>query len=253
MREWIRDHRLALQDVTIAVVLSTIVVSLLAFAHAWAANTTEASRCFTHFFSDTQWPKWIGCALSAHENLAGGLIGSAGTIFAAWLAWRAIVKRSNDAHLLVVKEITPWLDTCKLIWRVIDSAMNYPDGARLNSGLRSIKIISPRTQNFVSLTSHLTELSKELHPADRRRFDAVYEALRSLYFQIEIDIEGVKPKVRLHGIRTQLSHLAKYLSAFDAVAGASFAKGHMRVTVDQRSAAKHFEPLVEKFEQTGHF
>ena len=38
----------------------------------------------------SQWPKYIGCAAAAHEGLAGGLVGAAGALFAAWLAFDAI-------------------------------------------------------------------------------------------------------------------------------------------------------------------
>jgi hypothetical protein len=38
-------------------------------------------------FAGAQWPKWVGCAMAAHENLAGGLIGLGGALFAAWLAY----------------------------------------------------------------------------------------------------------------------------------------------------------------------
>jgi hypothetical protein len=34
----------------------------------------------------SQWPKYFGCAMAAHEGLAGGLIGAAGALFAAWLS-----------------------------------------------------------------------------------------------------------------------------------------------------------------------
>lgn len=68
--------------IIIAVGLTFIVISLLGFAHAFSNST----RCF-ETFAGTQWPKWIGCAMAAHENLAGGLIGLAGAIFAAWLAY----------------------------------------------------------------------------------------------------------------------------------------------------------------------
>jgi hypothetical protein len=61
------------------------IVGLLAFAHAHAHLSGEA-RCFVTL-GNAQWPKWIGCAMAAHENLAGGLIGLAGAIFAAWLAY----------------------------------------------------------------------------------------------------------------------------------------------------------------------
>jgi hypothetical protein len=36
-----------------------------------------------------QFPKWFGCVLSNHENLAGGLIAAGGALFAAW--WAATV------------------------------------------------------------------------------------------------------------------------------------------------------------------
>jgi hypothetical protein len=68
---------------TIAVALVVGVIGLLGFAHA---NAVGATRCFAGF-AHAQWPKWIGCAMAAHENLSGGLIGLAGVIFAAWLAY----------------------------------------------------------------------------------------------------------------------------------------------------------------------
>jgi hypothetical protein len=67
----------------IAVALIVGVIGLLGFAHA---NAVGATRCFAGFMH-AQWPKWIGCAMAAHENLSGGLIGLAGVIFAAWLAY----------------------------------------------------------------------------------------------------------------------------------------------------------------------
>jgi hypothetical protein len=67
----------------IAASLAVIVVGLLGFAHAYS-NTPN--RCFDGFLS-AQWPKWMGCAMAAHENLAGGLIGLGGALFAAWLAY----------------------------------------------------------------------------------------------------------------------------------------------------------------------
>jgi hypothetical protein len=40
-------------------------------------------------------PKWFGCVLSAHEGLAGGLIGAAGALVAAWIAWSAVQQQIN--------------------------------------------------------------------------------------------------------------------------------------------------------------
>src|SRR5262249_23479090 len=43
-----------------------------------------------------QFPKWFGCVLHAHENLAAGLIGAAGALFAAWIAWTAVQRQLKE-------------------------------------------------------------------------------------------------------------------------------------------------------------
>jgi hypothetical protein len=70
-------------------VLVLAVVVFLAFAHAWTPPKTDAARCFIDF-AHSQWPKWIGCTMSVHENLAAGLIGAAGALFGAWLAFSGL-------------------------------------------------------------------------------------------------------------------------------------------------------------------
>jgi hypothetical protein len=71
----------------VAVGLIAIIVALLGFSHAWSVRTEP--RCFDAF-PLSQFPKWIGCVMSAHEGLAAGLIGAAGALFAAWLAFTAV-------------------------------------------------------------------------------------------------------------------------------------------------------------------
>jgi hypothetical protein len=39
---------------------------------------------------------WLGCAMAAHENLAGGLIGGGGALFAAWLAGSVVREQIQD-------------------------------------------------------------------------------------------------------------------------------------------------------------
>jgi hypothetical protein len=82
----------------IAVALIVGVIGLLGFAHA---NAVGGTRCFIGF-AHAQWPKWIGCAMAAHENLSGGLIGIAGVIFAAWLAYSGA--QDQLAHVRMAAE-----------------------------------------------------------------------------------------------------------------------------------------------------
>lgn len=49
-------------------------------------------------YCDFKFPKWFGCVVASHENLAGGLIGAAGTLFAGWLAWTAVQTQIADAR-----------------------------------------------------------------------------------------------------------------------------------------------------------
>ena len=59
-----------------------VIVLVLMWAHA---GTNESPKCA----EVGGWP-WLGCLMAARENLAGGLIGAGGALFAAWLAWRAL-------------------------------------------------------------------------------------------------------------------------------------------------------------------
>src|SRR5262249_15477920 len=43
-----------------------------------------------------QFPKWFGCVLHKHDNLAAGLIGAAGALFAAWIAWTAVQRQLSE-------------------------------------------------------------------------------------------------------------------------------------------------------------
>ena len=72
----------------IGFVLIAMVIGILVFVDT-TAMLDEAKRCAPSIWQ-SQWPKYIGCAMAAHEGLAGGLIGAAGALFAAWLAFDAI-------------------------------------------------------------------------------------------------------------------------------------------------------------------
>jgi hypothetical protein len=43
-----------------------------------------------------QFPKWFGCVLHDHDSLAAGLIGAAGGLFAAWIAWTAVQRQLEE-------------------------------------------------------------------------------------------------------------------------------------------------------------
>jgi hypothetical protein len=66
-------------------VLLTFVFSVMALA-----QVGNGGSCHWAF------PKWFGCVLSTHESLAAGLIGTAGALVAAWVAWSAVQQQIKD-------------------------------------------------------------------------------------------------------------------------------------------------------------
>ncbi len=65
---------------------------ILVFAEATALS--DEARCAPSIWQ-SQWPRYLGCAMTTHEVLAGGLIGAAGALFAALLAIQAIRDRTS--------------------------------------------------------------------------------------------------------------------------------------------------------------
>jgi hypothetical protein len=63
-------------------------IGIISFVEA-TSITEEAKRCAPNVWQ-SQWPRYIGCAMAAHEGLAGGVVGAAGALFAAWLAFAGI-------------------------------------------------------------------------------------------------------------------------------------------------------------------
>jgi hypothetical protein len=87
------SHRLV-EGICIAAALIVVITASLAFAHTWA-QIADGTRCFPTIWT-SQFPKWLGCTMAAHENLAGGLIGGGGALFAAWYAGSVVREQILD-------------------------------------------------------------------------------------------------------------------------------------------------------------
>jgi hypothetical protein len=84
-----------LTGLLLGLVLIGCVVGGLTLVSPWHAPEVQSCPDFIHF------PRWLGCAMSAHETLAGGLVAAAGALFGAWLAFSAIqdqigITRENE-------------------------------------------------------------------------------------------------------------------------------------------------------------
>jgi hypothetical protein len=81
-------QRRAILAAVLGIGLIAAVIIILAFVDA-TAMIEDSTRCAPTIWQ-SQWPRYLGCTLAAHEGLAGGLIGVAGAIWAAWLAYTAV-------------------------------------------------------------------------------------------------------------------------------------------------------------------
>ena len=87
----------------IAAALFCAVLGALWLADAYASEA--ATYCST---SLRPW-QWAGCAMAVHEGLAAGLIGTAGALFAGWLAFDAVQEQIAQERERELHMERPWL------------------------------------------------------------------------------------------------------------------------------------------------
>jgi hypothetical protein len=86
-----------------------------------------------------QFPKWFGCVLNEHDGLAAGLIGAAGALLAAWIAWTAVQRQINadrqratadraEAEQLLSTELSEYADGVAAALRYL-SELLHPETA----------------------------------------------------------------------------------------------------------------------------
>jgi hypothetical protein len=104
-----------------------VVIGLLAFAETYG-HVIGDGRCFDKICG-AQFAKWVGCVIAAHEGLAAGLIGFAGAIIAAWLAYSGVQDqlRNANAQLCAAEKlrVEEHLDEGAKNIRTLNAARNY--------------------------------------------------------------------------------------------------------------------------------
>ncbi len=120
---WMKNR--AIQLFAVLFGLPLFVYSVLALAQAGSGSSYHWT-----------FPKWFGCVIAAHEGLAGGLIGAAGALLAAWIAWtavqhqisseneRAIADRA-EAERLLSEDLTDYAEGMGAAWRLLEG---LPEG-----------------------------------------------------------------------------------------------------------------------------
>ena len=111
----------------IALYFCSSLIAVFVFFLLGSAELGRANPCSLDF------PVWFGCVLNAHEDLAGGVIGAAVTLAAAWVAWIAVQQQINadrerttedrrEAERLLCEELTRLAEGMAAAWRLLVNA-----------------------------------------------------------------------------------------------------------------------------------
>jgi hypothetical protein len=233
--------RRIVRALTIGLGLILLAAGILVFAEATALHD-EATRCAPSIWQ-SQWPRYLGCAIATHDGLAGGLIGAAGALFAALLAIDAIQERSSEepdrqkleqaeAKISAVVQITPLIHAAAGCLLSVDEAING----------------SPEADKLVALaTSHLNaEMSRFAVPEslrglaldDRLTCLTIVGALKVFLTGVERPSPVQSRAQRLETQRSALTKLHTYLQPFDPDLAHAFARD------SETSSANAIEPPV---------
>jgi hypothetical protein len=88
------------QGAALLALIILVSLAMLAAADAWMIKD-GAQRCAAQF------PKWLGCVVANHEDLAGRLIAAGGALFAAWVAWHAVMDQIESDKELARDAVRP--------------------------------------------------------------------------------------------------------------------------------------------------
>jgi hypothetical protein len=200
---------------------------ILVFAEATAISD-QAKRCAPSIWQ-SQWPRYLGCAIATHDGLAGGLIGAAGVLFAVLLAIDAIQGRTSsgsdrqkleqaEAKISAVVHITPVVHAAAGCLFSVNKAING----------------SPELDKLVALgTSHLkAEISRFVVPESLRGLGlddrlVCLTIVGALNVFVTVDERPSPIQSRVRRLETQRSALMKlhtYLQPFDPGLAHAFAR-----------------------------
>jgi hypothetical protein len=202
-------------------VLIAMVVGIITFVDL--AAIIEGRRCAPSIWK-SQWPKYFGCAMAAHEGLAGGLIGAAGALFAAWLAFDAIqeqlaeererrLRQQAEAKEVAVICVTPAIHAAAMTLRAINDAAGVGGSARIEAD----KLVALGVTHISNALSSFTvqESIRDLSSDDREIYLQMLGTLNTLVSLNKNPSPILDRPQRLEGQRHALMNMHNYLRELD--------------------------------------
>jgi hypothetical protein len=135
-------------------------------------------------------PKWFGCVLSAHEGLAGGLIGASGALVAAWIAWSAIQQQINaereratadriEAERLLSEDLTDYADGMAAAWRLLAELPQDADTERVRRAYEATAYMATRLSRPEAI-SNFRAMAAILGWDKRGKYDGLLRGIEEL-------------------------------------------------------------------------
>jgi hypothetical protein len=237
------------QGIVLVIILLSTIVLLLDLAQSASIGDKLCTPALTELKLPKDFPRWLGCAVAMHESLAGGLIGAAGALFAAWLAWQAIMRQisheTDQAYEAMQVELEPVVDVLNLYWRVVDASIKHEEWRE--NGFDLMRSLYPCPSDLHRAVNE--DLATRLNPAQHRNFKKLMESLSWVAEKIERSHPDNDP-LWFQTVRTRLSRFRVFLREFDSAAARKF-RWRKKSRLDHRSVAEHLETLVANFEKTG--
>jgi hypothetical protein len=235
-----------LRGTTLAVGLATIIIGVLVLADYGAQY-----QCSLAFGMES-----ISCLLRAHEDIAGGLIGGAGTIFAAWLAWVAIQRQiiasrwyETELRKTLIEEISPFVDLLDRMRVAIDLALE-PNQTHEQSRVTTFRTALAWSNPPDDYFDNLEKLGSGLAPLDKNRFQKLMERIKLFIQRIVSFREDGQPahdlnwhKYELGLAKIQLTVLKLDLDQFDRELGRKLSTS--TVEVDRDTWAEQFTQQMD--------
>jgi hypothetical protein len=207
----------------------------------------------------------IGCFLRNYKELAAGLLAAGSALFAAWIAWSAIQEqlRQNE-QLAAARDAAAHAAVCDILredflgiidaaWRAIDLALmkEQTPEKRRSRQVTAMTILSCFPDANKGLAA-VDELLPSVGLIERRRLAFVVMAIRWIYDMknARSDEEMGDPAMKLYNVRTMMSHMHRYLVAFDPAFARTFDR-RTKNPVDHTPMAASLHAVIDEHERQG--
>jgi hypothetical protein len=194
--------------------LVALIVGLPLFVYSILALAQVGNGGSRHW----AFPRWFGCVMSAHEGLAGGLIGASGALIAAWVAWSAVQQQINaereratadrlEAERLLSEDLTVYAEGMGAAWRLLAELPKDADKERVRRVYEATAYMATRLSRPEAIANY-RPMAAILGWDKRGRYDGLLRGIEEL--KSFVDPELIDDPDEVLGVFRKLSYDFEY-------------------------------------------